>query len=303
MVRKAACATIILVFLLSFFAYFAFSQVGEWWNEQGSMPFDENTDSPLFTSYPGGITIDWQRKVVISKGKSALVGPMTVENRAKIRKNAENLALERLISLIELIRINGYLKLSDITDRNFGLRSDIASLVRKTYIVVHEKVHKDQQILEIFIEFELFGKAGLAGTFFPQYLKELPSPPLAKENSAESDSKKYSGLIIDASNLGIEGGLTPKVLSEDGSKVFYIKRKINKSELITKGFVDYAPAIAYSFDDVSRAGENPLIVTAKSKMKSPYNCDIVISHNDAEKIRKADATSNFLFDLKAVILL
>jgi len=296
----------LLVILLIILILPSYAQVSEWWVEEGSHSYGETTDSPLFTSYPGGLVVDWQRKVAISKGAAALAGPMTIENRAKIKKLAREMAIEKLILLIGFVRIDGFTRLSDAIDRDFSLNTAINKLIRKTYNVVHEKVYKDQSMLEVTVEFELTGKAGLSGTLFPVYLKTLPPSPAtlpASRPSLESTSEACTGLIVDASNLGIEGGLVPNIFSENGEQIFNLTRNPDKSVLILDGVVDYAPATGHSSGEISRAGENPLIISAKSKLKSPYNCDIVVTQEDAERIKNADAASYFLRRLRVVILL
>gem|GEM_PF-2083419 len=292
------CILSVIMSLISGFSVLA--EVSEWWVEEGSNPYEETADSPILRSFPGGLTVDWQRKAAISRGWAALNGSLTVQNRAKIRRNAENMALERLISSVGLIRVDGVTRLSDIIDNDFPLRSSIISLIKKTARVIHEKVYGEGDILEVTLEFNLAGKAGLAGTFFPEYLMTLPSP--SGTNEAAPDGA-ITGLIIDASNLGVEGGISPNVVSEDGRKIYCLKRNIDKRMLILEGFVDYSPSIGYSSAEVSRAGDFPLTVAAKSKLKSPYNCDIVLSREDADRILEADSASNFLRDLKVVILL
>jgi hypothetical protein len=281
----------------------SFAQVGSWWEEEGALPFAENTDSPLLTSYPGGLIVDWQRKVAISTGRAAVSGPMTLQNREKIKKLAEKQALNNLIENFGKVRFDGFSRLSDIVKDKFALKGSLTNLINKTYRIVHEKVHNDEGVLEVSIAFNLSGKAGLSGTLFPSYLSELPSPPPPPDEPVNGSPEAYSGLIIDASELGVEGGLSPTVYSEDGIKVYSLRRDIDKGALITDGYVDYVSIANHSKEDVSRAGENPLIISAKRKLKSPYNCDIVVSREDARTILEADSASNFLRKLKVVILL
>jgi hypothetical protein len=293
---------IIVIILLVFVGSNSPAEMGQWWSEEGVEPFALTADSPIYSSFPGGLVIDWQRKVAISTGRAALTGPMTVENREQLKKIAENDALERLAALIGLVRFDGFTRLSDITDQALTLQNNIPKLIKKSNRITHEKVRENSGILEITVEFNLNGKSGLSGTLFPSYLTTLPPPP-SSENYSSSTGEGCTGLIIDASNLGIEGGLAPNIVSEDGTNIYSLKKGLDKSKLIIKGFVDYALSGSHSTNEVSRAGENPLTISAKSKLKSPYNCDIVISDEDAAKVVDADRSSGFLKKLNVVILL
>lgn len=290
----------------------SYAEVGMWWGEEGEFPFIETADSPIFTSYPGGLVIDWQRKVAIVSGRSSVSGPMTLENRSKILKSAVDQAFNKLANTIGLIRVDGFTRLSDLMDNDFALRGKVLDLIRKSYRIVREKVYKTEGMLEVTIEFDLAGKKGLSGTLFPAYLGKLfasslpdrqagptplPAPP------SQITSEAYSGLIVDASDLGIEGGLAPRILSEDGSEIFSIRKGVDKSALITSGCVDYALASTQTSEEVFRAGDSPLIIPALKKLKSTYDCDIVIASSEAENIRQADKSGGFLRKLKVVILL
>lgn len=300
---KVASIILISTLFLAFFSCVSAAEIGQWWSELGAPPLNSTEDSPLISSYPDGLTIDWQRKTVMTAGRAAITGPMTVENRGKIKKLAENQALENLIDSIGMVRIDGFTRLSDLYSKNLTLSDDIAKLIRKTYRVVYEKVYRNENILEITVEFDLAGKGGLSGTLMPKLLAGLPSPSSSPSPSPTPSPESFTGLVIDASGLGVEGGLSPKIYSKDGREIFSLPRNTDKSALINYGVADYAPVLDSSSREAARAGENPLSVTAVSKLKSPYNCDIVISSEDADKVIKADASSNFLRRLKVVILL
>jgi len=280
-----------------------YAEVDEWWTEVGSSPIDPASDSPLIVTYPSGLTIDWQSKVAITTGSSAITGPMTIENRDKISGLAEENALKTMINAIGTLRVDGFTTLSDLFSNDPVLQDDVDSLIKKAHRIIHEKVLKEEAVLEVTIEMPLTGKAGLGGTVFPKLLPKLPSSSPTPPASPEISSQNYTGLVIDASGLGITGGLSPKIYSEDGTEIFALSRNKDKSILITSGMADYALVTSMGSELVQRAGDNPLNVTATKRMKSPYGCDIVISSFEAEKILKADKASNILKELKAVILL
>ena len=277
--------------------------MGEWWEEEGVPPITNTSDSSILTSYPGGLVIDWQRKVAISTGRAAISGPMTVQNRENIKKLALNQALDQLSDMIGLLRIDSFTRLADLIDKDFALRDDISGLIRKSYRIVHEKVLKNEGILETTVEFDLAGKKGLSGTLFPDLLQTLPSPTPSASKEISANEEIYTGLIIDASGLGIEGGLAPKIVTPDGKEIYCLRRDTDRSALINSGFIDYSPASSDASEEVGRAGENPLMITAEKKVKGAYNCDIVIASDDAEKIADADRKFGFLNKTKVVILL
>lgn len=299
--KKALISVLIFVVLGAFAALFA-AEIGEWWAKEGEPPYQDGADSPLLASYPGGLVVDWGRKVAIIKGRVGLNGPLSVENREKLKQTALYDAVDSLLLTLGLVRYDGFTRIADLYDRYLSLQSDMNKLVKKTYRTVCEKVYEKENMLEITFEFDLVGKKGLSGLIFPIVLGDAPSP-ISYEGSSAPSPEIFSGLIVDASNLGVEGGLSPNIYDEKGNKVYSLTKGINKSALILGGLQDYAISTFATQEEVARAGANPLCITAKSRLKSPFGCDIVISNVDAEKIRAADAASGFIKDLKVVILL
>ena len=142
------------------------------------------------------------------------------------------------------------------------------------------------------------GKMGMIEA--PQEVKEVKSEPaheLKPTRTVEADDEIYTGLI-DGRDLKVERSRSPSILDEDGNFVYPFEKHAPGPDYIGEnGMVDY------NFDaaDQTRAGKHPLVVTA-IKLAGPFHDDLVLSNEDAERVRRAQKRSPFLWKWKVVFL-
>jgi len=115
----------------------------------------------------------------------------------------------------------------------------------------------------------------------------------------EPDNQIYTGLVIDGRDLRVERSQSPSILDEDGNCVYpYEKHAPSEDYVGANGMVDYN----FDIGEQTRAGKHPLVVHAL-KMDGPGHDDLVISNEDAERIRHAQKRSQFLWRWKVVFLI
>lgn len=112
------------------------------------------------------------------------------------------------------------------------------------------------------------------------------------------DNQIYTGLVIDGRALRTERSQSPSILDEDGNFVYpYEKHAPSPDYIGENGMVDYNFDIA----DQTRAGKHPLVIQA-IRLAGPFHDDLVVSNEDAERIRRAQKRSQFLWRWKVVFL-
>lgn len=130
--------------------------------------------------------------------------------------------------------------------------------------------------------------------------QDFPAPTV---NQAAQGN--YTGLIIDCSDFDLKPVLAPAIRNADNLAV-YSYQYLDRDKVISSGVVDYAikksPALigtkALLLDsadaqiDVTRAGDNPLIIKAQA-LSDDGTCPVV-SADDADKILAENQASNFL---------
>jgi len=108
-----------------------------------------------------------------------------------------------------------------------------------------------------------------------------------------------TGLIIDAQNLPFIPSLTPKVLDEEGREI-YGSAYVSQEWVKKQGMVGYAKSLEEARAN-PRVSGNPLVVKA-IQVSGPNNRDLILSNEDARKIRQLSQNLNFLDHAKVMII-
>lgn len=109
----------------------------------------------------------------------------------------------------------------------------------------------------------------------------------------------FTGLIIDASALGIERSMSPGIIGENGNCI-YGRMDAYENVVKTTGIVSYMETIEEAMAD-PRAGASPLIIQGLRK-DDAFRFNVVISSDDAVRILLANAYYNFLGRMKVIIV-
>jgi len=109
----------------------------------------------------------------------------------------------------------------------------------------------------------------------------------------------YTGLIIDAKDLPFIPSASPKIIDEDGREV-YGSAYLSKEWVEKHGIVGYAKTVAEAKAN-PRVEKNPLVIKA-IRATGPNSKDLVLTNEDARKIRELSKNLNFLDQAKVMII-
>lgn len=109
----------------------------------------------------------------------------------------------------------------------------------------------------------------------------------------------YTGLIFDAQHLSFIPSASPKILDEDGREV-YGSAYVDKEWVEKQGIAGYAKSLEEAKAN-QRVSGNPLVINAM-KVTGANNRDLIISNEDARKIRELAKNINFLDRAKVIIV-
>ena len=109
----------------------------------------------------------------------------------------------------------------------------------------------------------------------------------------------YSGLIIDARGAGITPAMAPKVFDSRGEEI-YGSAAIDRDFVLKHGIVGYVKD-KDSAKQNERVKGNPLII--KGKLSGNGSSDVVVSDEDAELLKKLDASQTFLREARVMIII
>jgi hypothetical protein len=129
------------------------------------------------------------------------------------------------------------------------------------------------------------------------------TPGLAQRAAAQPGS--YTGLVIVVRAVHLDRSISPAVLTPAGEIVYgrgwWKPGQLNDDFAEHYGIVEYAPSLAAA----NRAGPRPLIVYAigvSGPVLSNFKIDVVVSDEDALRIRDANARSRFLQQMRVAFV-
>jgi hypothetical protein len=109
-----------------------------------------------------------------------------------------------------------------------------------------------------------------------------------------------TGLIVDASGLGLRPAMAPKVLDEQGNEI-YGSKFVSREYAVDIGMVGYDKNLDKAKQN-ERVADTPLVVKAV-KTTGPNKTDVVLSSTDASKIHSLASNMNFLQHCKVMFIL
>ena len=256
-------------------------------------------------------TIDWGQE---SKSNVSAVGIGLPDSRgaAMSRLAAIMDAQRNLLGIIKGVQVDSNTLMEELIVKSDTVKRNIGGLLQGAQIV-DEGANADGSYY-VRMSVPLYGATNsLAAATLPELFKDVtPQPiptvdvkktPLNKEEVQQAQSANYTGVIVDASGMGLEPTFSPVIYDTNG-RAIYGASNINVDYAINNGMVGYANSLEKAASK-SRAGSNPLIVKATaikgvSNSVSPVN--VVISPEDADRILLANEKSNMLGNCAVVFV-
>lgn len=126
--------------------------------------------------------------------------------------------------------------------------------------------------------------------------------PDSLQESAEADIVlpiTYTGLLIDAREVGISPAITVNIVDETGH-VLYSPRVVNRNVALKNGMVEYAGTWEEAIAS-KRSSTNPLVLKAV-RVQGKTRSNIVISDEQALLLTQINSTHNFLEEGRVVVV-
>lgn len=209
-------------------------------------------------------------------------------------------AYRQLAEIIKGVQVD-----SETTMRDLSVESDVVTVKVEALVqgarVVEKVVNKDGSY-SVKVAVPLYGVKSVAAVVIPEANKNLLPSEASQITSGyipsvelKATSFSYTGVVVDAAGLGLEGTFSPVIYDVNG-RAIYGMRNIDKDFAISKGMVEYYNDLQTATVN-SRAGANPLVVKAVSvrggaNSVNPVN--VVVSVEDGDKILYANEKSGML---------
>ena len=219
---------------------------------------------------------------------------------ALAREAAIMAAQRNLVSIAQGLQINSETTMRDLIIESDVVNRKITGVLRGAQIVEENSMPDGGYYVKMRVP--LYGASGsVAAAVMPSFLPETPVPFAKPNESAEVEQEGYTGVIIDASGLGLEPTFSP-VIYDDGGRVIYGVENLQYDAVINEGMAGYSQSVN---EGTERAGSNPLVVKAtqvRGGNNSVNKVNVVVSVADADKILLANEATQILRNCAVVFV-
>lgn len=222
-------------------------------------------------------------------------------------------AQRNLAEFIQGTQIDAETTLHNYMTENDTVKTRVSALIRGATIVEEEAMGDGSY--RVTMSVPLYGAGKSVSSAILPALRENkePLPPPAVVSPAPTTRQEiqdrvkngtnYTGVIVDASGMGLMASFSPVIYDTNGRAVYGIQN-INYDRAISQGMVGYAKNLASAMN-LSRIGSTPLVVKAvqvRGGRNSVNPVNVVVSVEDANKILLANEKSNMLQDGSVVFV-
>lgn len=209
-------------------------------------------------------------------------------------------AYRQLAEIIKGVQVDSETTMRDLSVESDVVTAKVEALVQGARVV--EKVVNKDGSYSVKVAVPLYGVKSVAAVVIPEANKDLlpqETPEISEDYTPAPEVKaqaaSYTGVVVDAAGLGLEGTFSPVIYDVNG-RAIYGMRNIDKDFAISKGMVEYYNDLQTATVN-SRAGANPLVVKAVSvrgggNSVNPVN--VVVSVEDGDKILYANEKTGML---------
>ncbi|MBN1959918.1 MAG: hypothetical protein JW841_03150 [Deltaproteobacteria bacterium] len=224
--------------------------------------------------------INWTDKTLTVTGSGA--PNLKAANAAAARLGAERAAkldaMRNALETIRGLRLSGNIAASTTLDATPELKAKVSGVIQG-FKTADIKYYSDGGV-DVILTGPLDG-----------ILSELLATNVGNNSDSATVaepavSSKISGIIINSKGLKLTPALTPKLVDEEGN-IVYSAAQINIDAFREHGMIEYIKNIELAKKSI-RIGTKPLIIKAKA-LAAPKSADIIITNDDAQKIRKLSA--------------
>lgn len=210
-------------------------------------------------------------------------------------------AYRNLAEIIQGVNVDSETTMENLAVTSDVVRAKVSALVRGARIVGEGAEADGSYCVQIVVP--LYGRnQSLAAVALPQLKQEkaafasVEETELSSKEQDEIASASYTGVIIDASGMGLTPTFSPVIYDENGRAIYGI-RNIDRDFAIEQGMTEYASDLQAAAGGASRAGANPLVLSAvavQGGKNSANKVNVVVSVSDGDRILLANESSGVL---------
>lgn len=274
---------------------------------------------PCATAFNSGVNVNMniETKGSINWNKGAdsdiiAVGISRPDPRglALSREAAIMAAQRNLVGIVQGMQINSETTLRDLIMESDFVNRKISGTLRGAQIIEEDVTNDGGYYVKMRVPIYGVGES-IAAAILPALRPNAPqafnTPNLQNFEPAtiqDIQNTNYSGVIVDASGLGLTETFSPVIYDTNGRAIYGIENLQNDALITMKGMVSYSNSVNDA-TAMQRAGNAPLIVKAvnvRGGNNSVNKVNVVISATDADKIFLANQKNHMLENCAVVFV-
>ena len=219
-------------------------------------------------------------------------------------------AQRNLAEIIQGVQIDSDTVMENLVISSDVVRTKVSAMVRGARIV-EEGTNEDGSYF-VKMRVPMYGVTNsIASAVLPELrgnteaapLPEVTESTLSEQDRKDVQSAAYTGIVINATAMGLEPTFSPVIYDVNGRIVYGI-RNLDYDQAISKGMVAYASALEAATHG-NRAGDNPLVINAvevRGGKNSVNKVNVVVSVEDGDRILLASEKTNILQNCAVVFV-
>lgn len=219
-------------------------------------------------------------------------------------------AQRNLAEIIQGVQIDSDTVMENLVISSDVVRNKVSAMVRGARIV-EEGTNEDGSYF-VKMRVPMYGVTNsIASAVLPELrgntetapLPEVTESTLSEQDRKDVQSAAYTGIVINATAMGLEPTFSPVIYDVNGRIVYGI-RNLDYDQAISKGMVAYASALEAATHG-NRAGDNPLVINAvevRGGKNSVNKVNVVVSVEDGDRILLASEKTNILQNCAVVFV-
>ncbi|MDD9302422.1 MAG: hypothetical protein HUK40_08785 [Desulfobacter sp.] len=214
-------------------------------------------------------------------------------------------AIRNIITILKQIKISPDLTVGEYASAHDVILAGIEKTAQDA--VITQQLYTSAMDVEVKMETRIFG--GFLQLVLPDHIRQIPKitemkskpVPEGKSNRPEIPINKipYTGLVVDARDLGLDPILYPVIVSEQGKEIYssmFVSREFAVQYGVATYLCDMETALSFK-----RIGSNPLVFKALRKADNKTNA-VMVSMKDAKSLEKSTERHKFLKECRVVIV-
>lgn len=244
-------------------------------------------------------------------------------------------AYRNLLEVVKGVRVDATTEVKDFTVSNDTIRAQVEGMVKGAE--VRKQDYMSDGTVEVTLRMPLGGDLTKAVLPIPRVVKSItfdrPAAPLAPEPPPAAPEPPpaspalpvpapqapappaaappapapaapqvmiFTGMVVDARGIQARPAMSPKIIDENGQEV-YGSMQVEREYAVQQGMSGYSRDLSAAQGN-ARVTNNPLTIKGV-KTDGPGKSNIVISNDDAGKIRSSGENMSFLKKARVMIVL